>query len=70
VMTHTKECALKPECAASGYSIFAEGKLYKLNADSNAKVAAFLANADSRLDVVVTGDEVDGELNVVEIQNQ
>ncbi|MDO8489112.1 MAG: hypothetical protein Q7S42_03265, partial [Candidatus Omnitrophota bacterium] len=51
VKTHTKECALKPACMDTGYSIFVDGKLSKFDKDSNAKVAEFLKKADSKLQV-------------------
>jgi len=70
VKTHTKECALMPNCQASGYSIFADGKLYAFDKDSNAKVAEFLKNADSKLQVTVTAKQVGDELNLISIKNQ
>jgi hypothetical protein len=53
VKTHTKACALMPDCAASGYSIFADGKLYKFDQASGKKVEEFLKKDESRLEVVV-----------------
>ena len=70
VKTHTKECTLKPGCMASGYSIYADGKLYAFDKDSNAKVAEFLKKADSKLQVTVTAKQVGDELNLVSIENQ
>lgn len=70
VKTHTKECALKEECAASGYSILADGKLYAFDKDSNANVTEFIQKADSKLQVVVTAKQVGEELNLVAIDNQ
>ncbi|MFA6129986.1 MAG: hypothetical protein WC731_03260 [Candidatus Omnitrophota bacterium] len=70
VKTHTKECALMPNCQASGYSIFADGKLYAFDKDSNAKVAEFLKNADSKLQVTVTAKQVGDELSLISINNQ
>ncbi|MFA4993436.1 MAG: hypothetical protein WC571_05660 [Candidatus Omnitrophota bacterium] len=70
VKTHTKECALLPNCQASGYSILADGKLSKFDADSNAKVAEFLKNADSKLQVIVTAKQVGDELSLNSIENQ
>lgn len=68
--THTKECALKPECVESGYSIFADGKLYKFDQDSNAKVVEFLKQADSNLQVTVSAKQIGDELSLVSIENQ
>ncbi|MDD5505470.1 MAG: hypothetical protein PHR73_01785 [Candidatus Omnitrophica bacterium] len=70
VKTHTKECALMPDCVASGYSLFADGKLYAFDQDSNAKVAEFLKNADSKLQVTVTAKQVGDELSLASIENQ
>ena len=70
VKTHTKECALKPGCMDSGYSIFAGGKLYAFDKVSSAKIAEFLKKADSKLQVTITAKQVGDELNLVSIQNQ
>lgn len=70
VKTHTKDCVLKPACSDSGYSIFANGKLYKFDKDSNAKAAEFLKAADSKLQVTVTAKQVGDELSLVSIENQ
>lgn len=70
VKTHTKDCALMPGCVASGYSILADDKLYKFDKDSSAKVAEFLKNADSKLQVSVTAKQVGDELSLVSIENQ
>jgi len=70
VKTHTKQCTLKPQCAASGYSIFSDGKLSKFDKESNAKIEEFLKKADSKLQVVVVAKKVGDELNLVSIENQ
>lgn len=70
VKTHSKECTLKPACMESGYSIFSDGKLYRFDKESNAKVAEFLKTADSKLQVAVTAKQVGDELNLVSIENQ
>ncbi len=70
VKTHTKDCALMPDCVASGYSILADDKLYKFDKDSSAKIAEFLKNADSKLQVSVTAKQVGDELSLVSIENQ
>ena len=70
VQTHTKECAAMPNCAASGYSIYADGKLTKFDAASNAKVEEFLKKPESSLKVKVTANKVGGELALVSIENQ
>jgi hypothetical protein len=70
VKTHTKQCATKQACMDSGYSILADGKLYKFDKDSSAKVAEFLKTADSKLQVTVTAKQVGDELSLVSIENQ
>ena len=68
--THTKECALAPACAGSGYCIFADGKLNKFDKDSSAKIEEFLKKADSKLQVVVEAKKAGEELNLASIRNQ
>lgn len=70
VKTHTKECALMPQCAASGYSIFSDGKLSKFDKTSNAKVEEFLKKPDSKLQVVITAEPEGKKLGLVSIENQ
>jgi len=70
VKTHTKECTLLPECAASGYAIFTDGQLLKFDKDSSMKVEEFLKQADSKLQVVVEAKKAGEELSLVSIQNQ
>lgn len=70
VKTHTKECTLMPACVATGYSIFADGKLYKFDKESNAKIEEFLKKEDSKLQVVVIANKVGEELSLVSIENQ
>ena len=68
VKTHTKECVL--QCAESGYSIFADGKLYKFDSASNPIVELFLKKADSKTSVDVVAKKNGEELTVVSIVNQ
>lgn len=70
IRTHTKQCALMPACVASGYSIFADGKLYKFDKESNAKIEEFLKQEDSKLQAVVTAKQVGEELSLATIENQ
>jgi len=70
VKTHTKECALMPLCAASGYSIFSNGKLLKFDKVSNTKIEEFLKKPDSKLQVMVTAEKENKELSIVSIENQ
>jgi len=68
--THTKECALMSDCVASGYSIFADGKLYEFDQASNKKIEEFLRQPDSKLQVVVKAEKVGKELKLLSIENQ
>ena len=70
VKTHTKQCALMPQCEASGYSIFSDGKLQKFDKASNAKIAEFLKKEGSKLQVVVTAKKIADELSLISIENQ
>jgi len=70
VKTHPKSCALMPACVASGYSIFADGKLSKFDKASTAKIEEFLKKEDSKTMVVVTVKKVGEELSLVTIENQ
>ena len=70
VKTHPKECALMSHCVASGYSIFADGELYRFDQSSNKKIEEFLKQPDSELQVVVKAEKVGEELKLVSIQNQ
>lgn len=70
VKTHTKECAIKPACEASGYSIFENGKLMKFDKESNLKIAAFLKKSESTLNVMVVAKKNGDMLSLVSIENQ
>jgi type 1 fimbria pilin len=63
VKAHSTKCAQMPNCAKSGYAIFADGKLYKFDEDGNKKVAELLKNTKSEkgLGVAVEGT-VDGDI--------
>jgi hypothetical protein len=70
IKTHTKECALMADCAASGYAIYTDDKLLmKFDQDSSVKVAEFLKKTASTLKVVVVAKQVGGELSLVSIEN-
>lgn len=68
--THTKECALQPQCIASGYSIFSEGKLMKFDKISCIDIEAFLRLPTSKLQVVVECEKTNDLLRLVYIENQ
>jgi hypothetical protein len=70
VPTHNKECTLKPECAASGYSIYSNNMLMKFDVASNAKVEEFLKKEVSKLQVMVEVKKAGEELSLVSIKNQ
>lgn len=70
VKGHSKQCAITPECEASGYSIYSEGVVNKFDKESNARIAEFLKKEDSKLQVVVTALKNGEELNLVSIENQ
>ena len=72
VKTHTKQYALMPDCVASGYSIFADGKLNKFDKEGSAKIEEFLKKEDSKLQAVVkaTKAESSDELILISIENQ
>lgn len=62
VKNHTVKCAMMPPCAKSGYAVFADGKLYKLDEEGNKKAADILKNtkAEKGVQVSVEGT-VDGD---------
>ena len=70
IKTHTKECALMPNCAASGYSIYMGGKLQKFDKDSSKKIEQFLKDPKSTLKVNITAKDTNGVLELVKIENQ
>lgn len=70
VKTHTKECALMPACAASGYALFADGKLFRFDVTGSAMVEEFLKKPSSKLQVLVTAKKVGEELSLISISNQ
>jgi type 1 fimbria pilin len=63
VKAHSTKCAQMPNCAKSGYAIYADGQLYKFDEDGNKKVADLLKNTKSEkgLGVSVEGT-VDGDI--------
>lgn len=69
VKTHPKSCAVMPECAAAGYSIYADGKLSKFDKDSNAKIFEFLTKGGA-LDVVVVAKKDGDGISLVSIENE
>ena len=60
VKNHTVKCAMMPPCAKSGYAVFADGKLYKLDEEGNKKAADILKNTKAEKGVQVS---VEGTLD-------
>jgi hypothetical protein len=70
IKTHTKECALMPNCAASGYSLYMpDGSLMAFDKASGAKIQKFLKKKSSKLEVSVSANSIDGTLQLVSIKN-
>ncbi|HLG16297.1 MAG TPA: hypothetical protein VJH03_17590 [Blastocatellia bacterium] len=69
---HPISCALMPRCAQSGYALFSEGKVYKLDEEGNKKVGALLKNTKSKkgLAVQVEGTVEGDTLHVTKIEEQ
>lgn len=70
VKTHTKQCALMPNCLAGGYSILVDGKLIKFDKESSAKIEKFLKKEDSKLEVEIIAKMEGEELSLISIENQ
>lgn len=70
VKSHTKACALMPNCVASGYSLFVDGKLHKFDDASNKKIEEFLKMSGSKLQVTVTFTKTEDMISLVSIENQ
>lgn len=62
VKNHTVKCAMMPNCEKSGYALYADGKLYKLDEAGNKKAVELYKStkAERGLQVSVEG-EVDGD---------
>ncbi len=57
--THTRDCAMRPECAVTGYGLgLPDGTFVQFDADSNRKAAALLAESTKATDLVA---EAEGE---------
>lgn len=70
IKTHPKSCALMPNCAASGYSIYLpDGSLKAFDKASNAKIEKFLKKKASVLDVTVKVKDAGTGLTLVSIKN-
>ena len=62
VKNHTVKCAMMPNCEKSGYALYADGKLYKLDEAGNKKASEIYKNTkvERGLQVVIEG-EADGD---------
>lgn len=62
VKAHGVKCMMMPKCAESGYALFANDKLYKLDEDGNKKVAEILKSTkvDNGVQVEIEGT-LDGD---------
>lgn len=67
--SHGKECALADACKASGYNLYSDGKLWKFDKKSSAKVAKFLEKSDTTLHVKATVTHMKGDnIKLVKIE--
>lgn len=60
VKKHSTSCALMPNCEGSGYAVFSDGKLYKLDTAGNKSAADLLKDTETKNGVMVA---VEGTLN-------
>ena len=62
VKNHTVKCAMMPNCEKSGYALYADGKLYKLDEAGNKKASEIYKNTkvERGLQVTIEG-EADGD---------
>ena len=62
VKKHKTSCALMPPCEGSGYAVYSEGKLYKLDEAGNKSATALLKSTETKASVMVEVEgTVDGE---------
>jgi len=69
IKTHTKECALMPPCAASGYSLYDNGSLLRFDGPSSKKIEKFLSEKNSRLNVTLSVRKEGNRYSLVSIKN-
>jgi hypothetical protein len=71
VKTHTKDCAMMPGCASSGYSLYTEdGKLIAFTGKSNLKVKSYLKDSNTKLTVEVRGTTKNDKLEARSIKTK
>jgi hypothetical protein len=62
IKNHPTKCALMPSCEKSGYAVFSDGKLYKLDKAGNEKAEALLKSTKSEKGLPVTVEgSIDGD---------
>ena len=66
---HTRGCALMPNCASSGYGLFADGKYYEFDAKGTEQAKAIIeaTKKTKGLKATVTGTIQDSKLVVEKI---
>jgi hypothetical protein len=53
VKKHSTSCALMPNCESSGYAVYSEGKLYKLDKEGSKSAEDLLKDTDTKTGVMV-----------------
>jgi len=62
VKKHKKSCALMPSCEGSGFAVYSDGKLYKLDEAGNKSASSLLKETDTTAGVMVAIEgTVDGD---------
>jgi hypothetical protein len=62
VKKHKKSCALMDACEGSGFAVYADGKLYKLDEAGNKSASELLKGTDTAMGVMVAVEgTVEGE---------
>ena len=69
IKTHTKECALEPPCAGSGYSLYHYGALIPFDDESNKKIEQFLKKKNTTLKVSVVVKKAADKYSLISIKN-
>jgi hypothetical protein len=63
VKKHKTSCALMPPCEGSGYAVYADGKLYKLDEAGNKSASDLLKETKTTMGVMVAVEgTVDGDI--------
>ena len=70
ITAHTKNCALEPQCAASGYSLYHYGALITFDGPSSKKIEEFLKQKKSTLNVIVEVKKAGDNYSLISIKNK